>query len=179
MANTKKKIDTDNIENVEQINKVAKVTKPAPRKFAPTDPIECRSVTYGELLLPGKKSQLVYSWANYGDVTDVEFQDLQALRSMRSPYLKRPLFIIEDDELVEQWPELKQTYSEIAKVDIENLFDLPLPKFKSRIANLPNGYKNALQSIAGAKILDGSLDSISKIKALDEVLGSDLMFYIQ
>ena len=50
-------------------------TKSAPkkaRKFAMDDPITCRSVTYGELLLPGKKSQLLYSWANYGDVTEVE-----------------------------------------------------------------------------------------------------------
>lgn len=179
MANTKKKIDTDDIENVEQNVKPAKAAKPAPRKFASNDVIMCRSITYGELVLSGRKSHLLYSWADYGDVTEVEYQDLQALRSTRSDYLNKPLFIIEDDELVEQWPELRKLYDDIAQVDVEQLFDLPLNQFKSRIRNIPNGYKEVLQSIAGAKILDGSLDSIQKIKALDEVLGSDLMFYVQ
>ena len=65
-------------------NEAVKATKnKAPRKFAMDDPILCKSVTFGELLLPGKKSQLLYTWANYGDTTEVEFQDLQALRSTR------------------------------------------------------------------------------------------------
>ena len=36
-------------------------TKKVPRKFAPDDRIECRSVTGGELILIGQKSQLQYT----------------------------------------------------------------------------------------------------------------------
>ena len=150
-----------------------------PRKFAMDDPITCRSVTYGELLLPGKKSQLLYSWANYGDVTEVEYQDLQALRSTRSAYLNAPYFVIENEELIEQWPELKKLYEKIAAVDIDKMFDLPLNKFKTALRNLPAGFKDSIKNIASAKILDGTLDSISKIKAIDEVFNTDLKLLIE
>ena len=135
-------------------------TKSAPkkaRKFAMDDPITCRSVTYGELLLPGKKSQLLYSWANYGDTTEVEYQDLQALRSTRSAYLNTPMFIIEDEELLE----------------------LPINQFKAKLRNFPNSYRENIKNIASEMILSGELDSLAKIKAIDEILGTDLKFYIE
>ena len=157
-------------------------TKSAPkkaRKFAMDDLIMCRSVTYGELLLPGKKSQLLYSWANYGDTTEVEYQDLQALRSIKSAYLNTPMFIIEDDELLEQWPELKTVYDKVASVDIDKLFKLPINQFKAKLRNFPTAYRDNLKNIASEMILSGELDSIAKIKAMDEILGTDLKFYIE
>lgn len=155
------------------------VKKKSPRKFEQTDPILCRSVTYGELLYPAKKSQLLYSWANYGDTTEVEYQDLQALRSTRSAYLNAPYFIIEDEELLEQWPEFKKLYEKIAAVDIDKMFEMSLNKFKVALRNLPVGFKDSIKNIASAKILDGSLDSISKIKAIDEVFNTDLKLLIE
>lgn len=153
--------------------------KKTPRKFEQNDPILCRSVTYGELLYPARKSQLLYSWANYGDTTEVEYQDLQALRSTKSAYLNAPYFVIEDDELLEQWPELKKLYDKIAAVDIDKVFNLPLNKFKTTLRNLPVGFRDSIKNIASAKILDGTLDSISKIKAIDEVFNTDLKMLIE
>ena len=102
MATKKETVTEEIVETVAQ-EETPVVKKSAPRKFAPDDMITCRSITYGELLLTGTKSKLLYSWANYGDTTEVEFQDLQALKSTRSSYLFRPRFIIEDEELIEQW----------------------------------------------------------------------------
>ena len=122
MATKKEATVTENIEFVEQ-----EVKKPTPRKYAPDDLIPCRSITYGELLMTGTKSKLMYVWANYNDVTEVEFQDLQALKSTRSSYLFRPRIVIEDEELVEQWgKDFKDMYSKIVSVDVEEMFDLPL-----------------------------------------------------
>lgn len=157
-------------------------TKSAPkktRKFEMNDLISCRSVTYGELLLPGKKSQLLYSWANYGDITEVEYQDLQALRSTKSAYLNTPMFIIEDDDLLEQWPEFKSIYDKVVSIDIDKLFKLPINQFKAKLRNFPTAYRENLKNIASEMILSGELDSIAKIKAIDEVFGTDLKFYIE
>lgn len=180
MANTKTKNENVEISTEDVQEKVTKtVPKKTARKFAQDDPIMCRSVTYGELLLPGKKSKLLYTWANYGDRTEVYYQDLQALRSTRSKYLNAPLFIIEDDELVEQWPEFKALYDKVAAIDADTLFALPINQFKKQLNNLPTGFKDAIKNIASAKIMDGSLDSLAKINAIDEILGTDLKFYIQ
>ena len=121
----------------------------------------------------------MYVWANYNDVTEVEFQDLQALKSTRSNYLFRPRIVIEDEELVEQWSkDFKDMYSKITHVDVEEIFDLPLGKFKTALKNAPKGVQQAVKNIAGEKIMNGSLDSLAKIKAIDDILGTDLKLYL-
>ena len=183
MANKKETVTEEIVETAVQEEVSVKETpvakKATPRKFAPDDMITCRSITYGELLLTGTKSKLLYSWANYGDTTEVEFQDLQALKSTRSSYLFRPRFVIEDEELAEQWSkDLGDMYKEIVHVDVEDLFKLPLNQFKAKLKKSPKGVQQAVKNIAGEKIMNGSLDSLSKIKAIDEILGTDLKLYL-
>lgn len=176
MANKKETVLIDE-ESVQETKKVAAKT---PRKYAPDDMVTCRSLTYGELLLTGPKSKLLYSWANYNDTTEVEYQDLQALKSTRSSYLYRPRFIIEDEELVEQWgKDFTEMYNNVVEVDVEDMFKLPLNQFKSKLKKAPKGVQQAVKNIAGEKILNGSLDSLAKIKAIDEILGTDLKLYIK
>ena len=154
----KKDIITDEIESVESEAPVQEAKKSAPkspRKYAPDDQIPCRSITY------------------------VEFQDLQALRSTHSSYLYRPRIVIEDEELVEQWgKDFSDLYDSIVSVDVEDLFKLPVGKFKTALKKAPKGVQQAVKNIAGEKILNGSLDSLTKIKAIDEVLGTDLKLYL-
>ena len=178
---TKNVVENTELEAIEEVveTKKTKATVKTPRKYAPGDMIPCRSMTYGELLLTGTKSKILYTWANYGDVTEMEFQDLQALRSTRSSYLFKPRFIIEDPELVEQWDnDLGKMYKDIVDVDVEDMFKLPLNQFKSRLKKAPAGVQQAVKNIAGEKILNGTLDSLAKIKAIDEILGTDLKLYI-
>lgn len=179
MANSTRTKKTEVEPSIEKKEVIEAAPKKAPRKFAMDDPILCRSVTFGELLLPGKKSQLLYTWANYGDTTEVEFQDLQALRSTRSAYLNAPYFVIEDEELLEQWPEFKALYEKVAAIDVDNLFNLPINQFKKRLREIPVGFKDSIKNIASDKILNGSLDSLAKINALDEIFGTDLKLLIQ
>lgn len=172
---TKKEIHTEEIVEAEVKKPVVKVT----RKYDPDEQITCRSITYGELLVVGPKSKLLYSWSNYGDTTPVEYQDLQALRSIRSAHLLKPRIIVEDEELIAQWgKDFENMYSKIVDVDVEKILDLPLGKFKTALKNAPNGVQQAVKNIAGEKILDGSLDSLAKIKAIDEILGTDLKLYL-
>ena len=158
----------------------SKAAKKTVRKFAPDELIVCRSITFGELLLTGKKSKLLYSWANYGDTTEVEYQDLQALKSTRSSYLFKPRFIIEDEELVEQWgKDFGDIYKNIEDIDAEDLLKLPVAQLRSKLKKASKGVQLAVKNIAGDKVLNGSLDSLAKIKAIDEILGTDLKLYIK
>lgn len=181
---TKKDIISEENEVVTDVEEVKSTSKKpvakSSRKFAPDDMITCRSVTYGELLLTGVKSKLLYSWANYNDTTEVEYQDLQALKSTKSSYLFKPRFVIEDEELVEQWSrDFGDMYKNIIDIDVEDLFKLPLNQFKSKLKKSPKGVQQAVKNLAGEKILNGSLDSLAKIKAIDEILGTDLKLYIK
>ena len=65
--------------NVEAVIKTAKPIKPEQekvvRKFEPEDLVLVRSITQGTLLLPGSKSQILYTWESYGDIVQVEYRD--------------------------------------------------------------------------------------------------------
>ena len=150
--------------------------KKTPKKYAPTDVIECRSVTGGELILIGDKTKLHYNWADFGDTAYVEYQDLQALQSRRSGFLTQPTFIIEDAELVEQWGSmLKPIYDKITMQNIEEIFNLPVNKFEAQLKIVPDGLKDAIKTRAVQMINNDELYDIRKVRAIDNAWGTDFV----
>ncbi len=153
----------------------APAAAPAAKKFAPNDQIPCRSVTVGELVHVGVKTRIQYTWADYGDIAYLEYQDLQALQSMKSRFILDPLFVIEDEDVVSQWDKmLKPVYEKIKEDDLEKFFALPQNRFETALKNAPKGFQNSIKVKAVAMIQDGELDSLKKIKAIDEILGTEL-----
>lgn len=156
-------------------------TPTTPITYRPEDTIWTTSVTAGELIMIGKKTKNVYTWSNYGDRTEVEYQDLAAAKSSKSSYVFSPRFIIEDEELLNSkgWENVKAVYTNFASVsDIEQIFDLNIGAFNRAIQNLPSGLVNTVKSIAAEKINNRTLDSISKIEVLDRELGTEFKLYI-
>lgn len=150
--------------------------KKTPKKFAPDDRIECRSVTGGELILIGQKSQLQYTWADYNDTAWVEYQDLQALQSRKSNFLTKPRFIIEDEDLVEQWGSmLKPIYERVIAQNIEDFFTLDLNKFKAQLNIVPDGLKAAIKTKAVQMIQNDELYDVRKVREIDAAWGTDFV----
>ena len=180
MANTKKTIEeeiveTDVDEEVE-VKPVRKVNKP---KHDPSELIECRSVIFGELILIGPKTRMRYSWANEGDVREVEYQDLVSWRALHHRYLFEPMIIIENEEICEEWKaDLGKLYDNLQTVDLKALFNLPHRQFVTQIKQLPPSMKSSVQNMAYAMIQNKTLDSLRKIEALDEILGTELKMMI-
>jgi hypothetical protein len=166
-------ISTDEVE-VETPKK--STPKKAPKKYAPTATIECRSVTGSTLVLVGPKSHLEYTWEDYGDTAWVEYQDLQALQSRKSNFLTKPRFIIEDDEIVEQWGSmLKPIYNKVTDQTVEEFFDLPLEKFKVKLNTMPDGLKDAIKTKAVQMIDSEELYDIRKVREMDTAWGTDFV----
>ena len=175
-----KKTENEVLVDEEIVTEKKAPTKKQAKKFSPDDMIPCRSVTYGELLMEGFKTKTLYTWADVGDVTPVEFQDLQSLQSRKSRFLTEPFFIIEDEDLVENWASLlKPIYSKVDEANLEELLNLPVAKLKNKLKTSPDGVKSSIKSMAAAKIISGEFDSINRIKAIDEVLGTQLISMIQ
>lgn len=157
-------------------NQAPKETVKKPKKYAPNDTIECRSVTGGELVLVGDKTKFHYNWADYGDTAYVEYQDLQALQSRKSGFLTKPRFVIEDEELVKQWGAmLKPIYDKINMQSIEDLFELPIEKFEAQLTILPVGLKEAVKTKAVQMIQNDELYDIRKVRAIDSAWGTDFV----
>ena len=168
-TNKNQNVETQEVSEKATVKKVAK-------KYAPTDLIECRSITGGELILVGDKTKLHYTWADYGDTAFVEYQDLQALQSRKSGFLTKPRFVIEDEELVEQWESmLKPIYDKINTKSIEEFFELPISRFEAQLKVIPVGLKEAVKTRAVQMIKSDELYDIRKVRAIDEAWGTDFV----
>lgn len=157
-------------------------TKKTPRKFEPTDLITVRSITQGELLMPGKKTGILYRWSAFGDVTEVEYQDIYTLKASRSNFIYRPHLVIEDEDLLadSKWKDVKTLYENMYTTsDIDAVFKMTAQQLKRALQKMPEGLKNAVLIEASTRIDRGTFDSINKIKAIDEACGSDLMCMIR
>ena len=146
------------------------------KEYKSDDLIPCRSMTKGELVYIGKKSGEVYTWEDYGDITEVEYQDLLGLRAKKSLFIFDTLFVIEDEELLEdpKWKDVKALYEKIYSEDVETLIDMNLNDFKRVFPTLPNGLQRAVSAEVATEMEAGIFDSLQKIKVIDEVCGTDL-----
>ena len=161
-----------------ELSKTVPTPKKEPRQFNQNDLILCRSVTAGWLGVSGKSGQY-YIFENAGDYCEIEYQDLFALKSRHSGFLYAPRFIIEDEELLEnpRWKDLAKFYEDevFTKEDVDEVLNLPNIEFMNVIKKLPKGLAKTLQVRVATKIEDGTFDSLTKIKAIDETFGTDFM----
>ena len=136
------------------------------KKFEQNELIECRSLVQGTLFMPGKQSDILYRWDGYGDVREVEYRDLYSLKSSRSPYIYDPCFQIENDELLEdpRWKDVKDLY--------DNLYDAS--DINQFLALSPAQFKTAIKIEVATRLDNGTFDSIQKVRAVDEICGTEL-----
>lgn len=146
-----------------------------PRKFEMSDMIPCQSVRNGVLQYIGKKTGDIYEWSDYGDITDVAYGDLLSIKSNKSKFLFAPWLLILDKDAIEAL-KLQDLYSQFEDyMDIEGFLELPAEIFRPKLMKAPQGFKDTVARTAALMVRDGSLDSVIKIKIIDEVLGKNLM----
>lgn len=167
----------EEVVNVEPVKEVVETpVKKVAKKYSATDPIECVSITAGELGMIGIKSRINYRWAGRGDVTEIEYQDLVAAIRSSKKHVFQPYFLIQDDEFVAQFPQLKKVYDSMYSIsDLKDVFKMTPAAMKKTILSLPDGAKQSIKNIASTMISKGQLDSVAKIKALDEIFDTKFM----
>ena len=156
-------------------------TKKVEREYADKDLISCRSLMSGYMNFFGKKTSIVYEFVGNGDYAQIEYQDLRAAMIARDPHLFSPMFIIEDEELLEkpEWAAVKKVYDNMYSTDdLSKILALPVYQMRRVVEQLPVGGKSALIALAKEGIDNKTFDSFNKIKALDELLGTELMLFI-
>lgn len=157
------------------VEKKAITALPKKTEFKKDEGIVCRSVTDGWLGMEGKKSQILYQWLNYGDEVEVEYEDLVAAVRSSSSMVYAPYFVIENADFLAMYPQVQKAYeSRYTKDDLNDIFTLSPSNIKKAISGLPESIAETVKSMAVSKIRTGELDSIARIKALDEVYGIDL-----
>ena len=114
-----------------------------------------------------------------GDMRIIEIlitKEEQALKNIGDPSLLLGKFTIEDEELVAQFPQLKKIYNTLYSVgDLEDVItDLSPGDMKATILSLPKGAQDSIKHLASKMVSDGRLDSVRKIKVLDEIFDTEM-----
>lgn len=171
MAYTKKEVVSETVENTE--------TKPEKRKFKPTDMIPCVSITPGEMFYDGTKSNTLYTFADIDDVVEIEFRDLDYAARSKDAMMYKPRFIVQDKDFIALHSNLDEIYSNLHSVgDLKNILKLSPEQMKKAITSLPEGAKDSIKTIAATMVDNGTLDSVKRVKALDEVFGTEMLLKV-
>lgn len=146
------------------------------KKFESNDGVKCVSITSGTLIMVGQKTGIVYRWVSEGDAVYVEYADLVAEVRTKGNYAFRPRFVVDDNDFIAEFPELDTLYASLySKNDLKQILKLDANKMKSVITQLPEGAKESIKSLAITAIERGELDSINRIKVIDEIFGTDML----
>ena len=165
---------TNFVKDIEDDENIKETSKPK-KKFDQSDGIICRSITQGGLYMEGAKTKILYEWNDYGDESEVEYRDLVAEIRSKSQFVFRPCFIIEDEDFIKEFPQLERFYKEKYTIkDLRGILAMDATEMIETIKTLPKGAADSLKSIAAQQVSTGQLDSVKKIKALDEYFGTDL-----
>ena len=174
----KPKAEAEVVENVvvEETAKAEPVKAPEKRVFNDTDLIPCRSITTGELIVEGQKSRALYRWADYGYVEYMEYRDLlYDMRSSSNSFSNKPCFIIEDEDLVAQNPKISALYASLYTYgDFDELLSKDISTIKRIVPTLPKSVRESLKSFVATQIRNGNLDSLNKIRTLDEIFDTNM-----
>lgn len=175
---TEPSVKEETVIKEETVVKEDPVVSPAPAvERKGDDLIPCKSIVNGEMICIAKKTGNKYVWSSYGDVTEVEYQDLMGLRASRSRFIFGPLFMIEDEDLLSElrWKQVKELYDNLYSVaDIYDVLELPVDQFRTALERMPNSFRKTVASEVSRRLDEGLFDSIQKVKIIDEICGTDL-----
>lgn len=147
--------------------------------------ITVKSNVFGELLYINSRTGDKFTWSGCGDVQDLSVGDIRAMKGTQRAFFENQWIILtgidepgyEDISAEEIYKilMLSQYYKNI--VDPDNytaIFSWDLPKMKEAVNSMSAASKMNLVVAANTCIVNGTLDSLKKIKALEECLGCEL-----
>lgn len=145
------------------------------KKFNQDDKILCSSVSAGVTHVKGQKTGEIYTFESEGASEYIEYRDLVAAVRTNSDIIFKPFIIVKDKDFIDEQDKLKKFYDSLYTIeDYNEFFRVPAQRMKNILDQLPDGIKNTIKSMAVTKIANGSLDSVARIKALDEYFGTQL-----
>lgn len=139
--------------------------------------IPCRSTTHGNLIYISTRTGERIFWYDYGDVQDITMGELKNLHSSYPSFINDVLFVIDDEDAIE-YLGLSKLYDTIFDIgNLDTFFDKEYRELEDTLSKLPKGLKDSVSTKAREMIKEGTLDSRSKIKLIEEKLQIELLLF--
>ena len=164
----------------------AVVAKKRDYKFPDHVMIAVQSNTYGELIYVNQRTGARVSWQEIGDVQPVPMGELRDMRNtQRGFFSNNRIFIVgvEDEDYCDASPEdvykalmVTQYYKDVIDPNNVNaIFNLDPNELRIRLNRMSDGAKTNFVVAANEAIRRGRLDSLKKIRVIEECLGCELI----
>lgn len=168
--NTKTQVE-NNVKEAE-VKEEVKVVEPK-RKLQDGDYIMCHSVTAGGLNI-NCRSRNHYEYKDYGAIGEIEYRDLVELVRKHSDHIFVPRIVVDDEEFLNEFPELKRFYAEqYNSNDLKEILRLEPDQMEREIKALPSDVFGTIRSLAATMVGTGEIDSVRKVRVLTDVFGTD------
>ena len=163
-------------EPIEEVEDKVEVKADKSKTQANDDLIDCISSSTGKTFVYGEKSKQTYEFEAQGVTVGIQYCDLVYMINSNSSYLYRPFIIVKDDDFVSKYPKLKAFYNETwSRKGLNEILKLPPDELKNELDKMPDGIKKSLQDLVATKIANGTMDSVSRIKVLDDYFDTQMM----
>lgn len=145
------------------------------------------SNVFGELIYRNLKTGDEYRWKNMGDVQSLYVSDIRAMKFSQKRFLEENWLLISGFENPDEEQEtlkiqdiyealqISQYYKPaLTKEDLDRIFTWSKEEVRQKLSNLSPTMKETIIIRANELIQEGTLDSISKVHVLEEVLNTEL-----
>lgn len=150
--------------------------------------LSVKSNVAGELIYINHKTGDETHWTEYGDVQTLKAGDIRAMKAKQPKFLTDNWIAVEgiedaDDNyddvdvfaILEALGILQYYRDNFYPQNINEVFNWKEEEMRNKIPSMPKTIKDTLIISANELISNGILDSMRKIKTLEEILGCELM----
>lgn len=164
----------------------AKTTKKKDLNFPDHVMVGIQSNTYGELIYLNRRTGARITWATIGEEQPVPMGELRDMRNtQRGFFTNNRIFVtgVQDEEFADATPEdvykalmVSQYYKDtVDPDDFNKIFTLSEDEIRTRLHRMGKGAQTNFIVAANEAIRSGRLDSLKKIRAIEECLGCELI----
>lgn len=152
----------------------AKTKIKAISKLDPTATVCVRSGHDGTVRYRSKDGSL-YIWESIGVEQILTVAELRYIASAKSRYLSEGWLQVEDPLVIEAL-QLERFCGNVMRLDeMESIFDASVEMIAAKLAKAPTEQRRSVARMARQKILDGSLNRLDAIRAIEETLHVNLI----
>ena len=183
----KKPIENQKVKEIEEI--IVKDVAPIKKKIKFSDDtlISVKSNVFGTLIYINHKTGDEVRWDNFGETQTLSVGDLRAMKAKQLAFYKENWIVFEGiEDSNEEYEDIDvQDIYDILQVsqyykdylcpnDLNEVFNWTTTEMRNKIPRMTKSVREAIAIRANELITEGILDSMSKVKTLEEILNCQL-----
>lgn len=168
---------TASIESKNTVKPTETITKLVAKEVDPTQYITVLNGYQGCLTYKSSRTGEVFKWKEFGAEQEMELRELRNAKNTYKKYFEKNWFMFSDEfAWVIDYLGVGQYYKNAISIDeFDDIFQKSPDDLKKIIEGLSDGQKKAVAFRAKTLIADEVIDSNKVIRALEEILGVELI----